>query len=347
MGLTTPLCDLLGVRYPIIQTGMGWVAYPPLVAAVSDAGGLGVLAAATMTPPEVEHAIRDVRERTAAPFGINFRPDQVEVDGVVDLIVRCGVRVASFGHVPRADLVRRLKDNGVITIATVGAARHAQKIAEWGVDAVIAQGTEGGGHTGAVPTLFLIPQVIAVSNFPVIGAGGFYDGRGLVAALALGAVGVAMGTRFLLTRESGVPRTVKQRYLSTDIAGTIITRRIDGAPQRVIRTEFVRQLPADPVRQLLRGVRSALALHQATGTPLPDLLREVQTMRKTMDLSWPRVMMAASAPMLTRASMVEGRADGILPSGQVAGMIDDLPTCEELVQRIMREAEATLQRLSR
>jgi NAD(P)H-dependent flavin oxidoreductase YrpB (nitropropane dioxygenase family) len=346
MALTTPLCDLLGVRYPIIQTGMGWVAYPPLVAAVSEAGGLGILAAATMAPPEVERAIQDVRERTASPFGVNFRPDQVGVERVVDLIVGRGVRVASFGRAPRADLIRHLKDNGVVTIATVGAGRHAQKVAEWGVDAVIAQGTEGGGHTGAVPTLFLIPQVVAAGHLPVIGAGGFYDGRGLVAALALGAVGVAMGTRFLLTQESGVPRAVKQRYLSTDISGTVVTRRIDGAPQRVILTEFIRQLQGDPVRQLIRGARSALALRQATRTPLLDLLREGHAMHKSMDLSWSQVMMAASAPMLTRESMVQGRTDGILPSGQVAGMIDDLPTCEELVQRIVREAEATLHRLA-
>jgi NAD(P)H-dependent flavin oxidoreductase YrpB (nitropropane dioxygenase family) len=344
--LRTPLCDLLGVRYPIVQTGMGWVAYPPLVAAASQAGALGILAAATMSLPELERAIRDVQARTDAPFGVNFRPDQVGVEAVVELIVRSGVRVASFAGAPRRDLVRRLKDNGVITMATVGAARHAQKVAELGLDAVIAQGTEGGGHTGAVPTLFLVPQVVAACDVPVVAAGGFHDGRGLVVALALGAVGIAMGTRFLLSRESGVPLAVKQRYLRTEVTGTVVTNRIDGVPQRVILTDYVRQLQkAGPLRRLARGAQSALELRRVTRTPLRHLVREGLAMRRTMGLSWPQLLMAASAPMLTRASMVAGRTDGILPSGQVAGVIEDLPSCDELVQRIMREAEDTLQRL--
>jgi NAD(P)H-dependent flavin oxidoreductase YrpB (nitropropane dioxygenase family) len=346
--LDTRLCRLLGVKYPIIQTGMGWVSGARLTAATSEAGGLGILGSATMTVAELESAIFRVKERTSKPFGVNLRSDQGDVKARVELMVREGVKVASFAQAPSKDLIRRLKDAGVITMPTIGARRHAEKVAEWGVDAVIAQGHEGGGHTGPVPTSLLLPQVVDAVDIPVVGAGGFSDGRGLVAALAYGASGIAMGTRFLLTQESHVPDAVKQRYLASTVTDTVVTRAIDGYPQRVILTDVIEKLEQSGwATRLFRAVRYALAFQKATGAGFSDLLREALVMKKSQALTWSQVAMGANAPMMTRASMVEGRTDvGILPTGQVVGLIDELPTVAALIERIVREANETLDSLS-
>ena len=345
--LDTAICKLFGIRYPIIQTGMGWVSGARLTAATSAAGGLGILASATMTFAELETAIRDVRERTDAPFGVNLRTDQADIGERVDLLVREKVKVASFAQAPRKDVVKRLKDGGVLTMPTIGAKRHAEKMAEVGVDALIAQGHEGGGHTGPVPTSLLLPQVTGAVDIPVLGAGGFFDGRGLVAALAWGAAGVAMGTRFLLTQESRVPDAIKKTYLETPVTGTVVTKAIDGYPQRVIRTKFVEALESStPVGALARAAMHAWQFRGLTGTSMTALVREGLAMKKSNELSYGQMAMAANAPMLTRASMVEGRPEvGILPTGQVVGVIEELPTVAELLARIIGEAESTLGRL--
>src|SRR4051812_49031675 len=155
---------------------------------------------------------------------------------------------------PKPDLVKQLQDGGVLVMPSIGARRHAEKVAAWGVDAVLVQGGEGGGHTGSVPTSLLLPQVVDAVDLPVIAAGGFFDGRGLVAALAYGAAGVAMGTRFLLTRDSPVADAVKRVYLAAGVTDTVVTRRLDGVPHRVLATETVRRLEGSgPVTGLARA----------------------------------------------------------------------------------------------
>jgi NAD(P)H-dependent flavin oxidoreductase YrpB (nitropropane dioxygenase family) len=345
--LNTVFCDLVGVEHPIVQTGMGWVAGPRLTSATSAAGALGVLASATMTFSELEKAIHEVRDRTDRPFGVNLRADQEDVDARIDLLVREQVPVASFANAPGERLVKTLKDAGVVTIPTIGAARHAEKCVAWGADALIAQGHEGGGHTGPVPTTLLLPTVTAAVDVPVLGAGGFFDGRGLVAALAWGAAGIAMGTRFLLTRESTVPDEVKAVYLRTPVTGTVVTDAIDGAPQRVIATGVAQRLArGGRLASLPRAALNAVRFRRLTGATMGGLLREGRAMKEE-GLTWSQVAMAANAPMLTRASMVEGRLEaGILPTGQVVGVIDQLPTVAEVVTTVMAEAEATLARLT-
>jgi NAD(P)H-dependent flavin oxidoreductase YrpB (nitropropane dioxygenase family) len=345
--LRTPLCDLCGVDVPIVQTGMGWVAGPRLVTASAEAGALGILAGATLTFDQLRDAIAEIRGRTDKPFGVNLRADAPDVAERADLLAAEGVRVASFASPPAAPLVERLRTAGLVVIPTVGARRHAEKVAELGVDAVIAQGAEGGGHTGVVPTTLLLPQVVDVVDVPVIAAGGFVDGRGLVAALAYGAAGIAMGTRFLLTRESRVPDGVKSVYLDTPVTGTVVTRAIDGAPQRVIRTRLVDRLEgAGRLMALPRAARNALRFRKLTGTPLRELLREGLAMKRSQDLTWGQMVMAANAPMLTKATMVDGHLEtGILPTGMGVGVIDELPSVAELIARIVADAEATLRRL--
>jgi NAD(P)H-dependent flavin oxidoreductase YrpB (nitropropane dioxygenase family) len=346
--LHTRLCELLGVRYPIVQTGMGWVSGARLTAATSAAGGFGILGAVTMTLPEMEEAIASVKARTDRPFGVNLRPDQADLDDRIAVLVRERVKLASFAGPPGKEVVARLKSAGILTMPTVGARRHAEKMAALGVDALIAQGGEGGGHTGDVPTSLLLPDVCDAVSIPVIGAGGFHDGRGLVAALAYGASGIAMGTRFLLTQESTVPESVKDIYVKTAVGGTVVTRHIDGAPQRVIRTPVIDGLErAGPLRRFWRALGNAFRFRRVTGGTRLGLLREARAMRKRQELPYAQLLMAANAPMMTRASMVEGRPEvGILPTGQVVGVIDELPTVAQLIERIIADAEVTLARLS-
>ena len=363
--IRTGLTELLGIRHPVVQAAMGYVSGPRLAAATSNAGGLGQIASATMSLAELEAAIAETAGRTSAPFGVNLRADAPDAAERVKLIIDARVPVASFAQAPRPELIAALKEAGVVTIASAGARRHAEKAAAWGIDAVIATGSEGGGHVGAVPTSLLIPQVAAAVDVPVIAAGGFFDGRGLVAALAWGAAGIAMGTRFLLTSDSPVPDEVKQVYLAAGLDGTVVTTRVDGVPHRVLRTRMVDQLGAGgggaggggasgggargrgAVGGVVRSVRSAAAYRGLAGVGWREMVRQGRAMRREGGLSWGQVLMAANTPVLLRAAMVDGRTDlGLMSSGQVAGLIEDLPSCAELIAAIVRDAETCLDRMA-
>jgi NAD(P)H-dependent flavin oxidoreductase YrpB (nitropropane dioxygenase family) len=347
--IRTRLTELTGIRYPIVQTGMGFVAGARLAAATSRAGGLGIIGAATLSLDALRAAVAQVQERTDAPFGVNLRADARDAADRIELLISAGVRVASFALAPRREHIERLKDAGVLVIPSVGARRQAEKVAAWGADAVIVQGGEGGGHTGQVPTSLLLPQVVSAVDIPVVAAGGFFDGRGLVAALAYGAEGVAMGTRFLLTSDSPVPDAVKQVYLAKTLTDTVVTSKVDGVPHRVLRTPLVDSLErSGPVAGLARAVRNAAAFRGLSGLSWRQLQREGAAMRRGSELSWSQVLMAANTPMLLKAAMVDGRPDlGVLASGQVVGLIDDLPSCAELIDRIMVQAVESLERLGR
>ncbi|MCW2544806.1 MAG: enoyl-ACP reductase [Frankiales bacterium] len=345
--MKTAATELFGVEHPIVQTGMGWVSGPKLTSATANAGALGILASATMTYEELAAAITETKSRTTKPFGVNLRADAPDAADRVDLLAREGVRVASFALAPKQDLIKRCKDHGLVVMPSIGARRHAEKVAAWGVDAVIVQGGEGGGHTGQVPTTVLLPQVVDAVDIPVIAAGGFFDGRGLIAALAYGAAGIAMGTRFLLTSDSAVSTAVKDVYLSKGVADTVVTTEVDGVPHRVLKTEFVEELlKSRALGRMTRAVKNALAFQKLSGTPWRDVVQEGLAMRKNAELSLSQLVMAANTPMLLKAAMVDGRPDlGVMASGQVVGLIEDLPSCQELIDRIMTEAAQTLQRL--
>jgi nitronate monooxygenase len=346
--LHTPLCDLLGCRYPIVQTGMGWVATPELVAAASNAGAFGFLAAATIPPDQVGAAIGRVKALTDRPFGVNFLMDAPGADVITEAIVRGGVRAAGYNRSPDAKLIARLKDAGVVCVPTCGAERHAVKAEQLGADAIIVQGTEGGGHTGTVPTTLLVSQAADRVRVPVVAAGGFRDGRGLVAALAFGAAGIAMGTRFLLTRESPVPDATARRYLEAGVDDVLVTRQVDGLPQRVVANELVRELESGGrVTRLVQALRSGLAYRRLSGASVRQLVASALALRSHERLTRAQVLMAANAPILARKAMLEGDpVRGYLPGGTVAGVLDDRPSCAELVARIMDEAERTLKRLA-
>lgn len=346
--LSTALTTLTGVDHPIVQTGMGWVAGARLVSATAEAGALGILASATMTLGELERQLIEVRERTDRPFGVNLRADAGDAADRVELLIRHGVAVASFALAPRRELIDRLKENGIVVIPSIGAVRHAEKVAAWGVDAVMVQGGEGGGHTGSVPTSILLPSVVSAVDIPVIAAGGFHDGRGLAAALAYGAVGIGMGTRFLLTSDSAVPEAIKQRYLGFGLDGTVVTTRADGMPHRLLRTEFVEGLErrGGPSR-MLATLRRTSEFRRMSGLSWPAFVKDGLAMKKASGRSWAQMSLAANTPMLLKAGLVDGDTDaGMLAAGVVVGMIDDLPSCDELVTRIVRDAAVHLRAAS-
>ena len=346
--LRTEICDLLGVRYPIIQTGMGWVATPELVAAVSNTGAIGFLAAATLPPEEVESEIAKVKALTDQPFGVNFLMDAPGADMIIEAIIRSGVRAAGYNRAPNADRIARLKAAGVVCVPTCGAPKHAVKAQALGADIIIVQGGEGGGHTGSIPTSLLVSECADAVDVPIVAAGGFRDGRGLVAALAFGARGIAMGTRFLLTRESPVPDVTTDRYVAAAMTDVLVTTEVDGMPQRVVANELVKRLESGTgLGKVLAALRSGLAYRKVSGASIPELVRSAFAMRRNERLSRSQMLMAANAPMLARKAMREGDpVNGYLPSGTVAGVIDDRPTCAELIERIVSEAETTLKALN-
>jgi NAD(P)H-dependent flavin oxidoreductase YrpB (nitropropane dioxygenase family) len=346
--LHTILCERLGCRTPIVQTAMGWIATPGLVIASCEAGAFGFLAGAVMRPDELRAAVRAVKAGTDHPFGVNFHMFQPGAAEIVDILIAERVRAVSFGRGPDAVMIKRFRDAGVICMPTVGAVKHAQKMAALGCDIITVQGGEGGGHTGSVATTVLLPQVLDAVKIPVVAAGGFADGRGLAAALAYGAAGIAMGTRFLLTQESPVPAATKNRYMRAGTDDIVVTTKVDGVPQRMIRNRALAGIDAaGRAGMWWRAWRSGLALKRESGASWRQLLMAAQAMRGHGGMSLAQAMMAASAPMLIQRAVVGGDPDnGLMATGLVAGRIGEIPACAELVDRIMHEARARLADLS-
>lgn len=347
--LKTALTEKLGCRYPIVQTAMGWVSDPGLVAATTNAGGFGFLAGATIEPGLIEGAILEVRKRTSGPFGVNFHMFQPNADEVIEMVLRHGVKAVSYGRGPDARTIKRFKDAGIVCMPTVGAVKHAVKAVELGADVITIQGAEGGGHTGSVPTTILLPQVLDAVQVPVVAAGGFFDGRGLAAALAFGAAGIAMGTRFLLTTDSPVNRqTLKQYLASNDTARIRVSTAVDGLPQRFVENEELRRLEGmTGVARLVASAQHALKWGRQSGMSYAAMATLAWKSMTADESSFAQTVMAPNLPTLVRRGLVEGDTrTGLLPSGQVAAAIGELESCAELIERIMTEAEARLAALA-
>ncbi len=262
--LHSRFCDLVGCRLPVVQTGMGWVSGASLTAATSHAGGFGILAAVTMTGDEMTAAIRAVKDRTPAAFGVNLRADQPDLAERVATCVAEGVPLVSFAGAPTKDAIARLHDAGVLVMPTVGARRHAEKMLDWGVDAVIAQGGEGGGHTGTVPTSLLLPQVVDAVATPsrcwvpaasTTGGAWWPPGPGAPTASRWAPASCSRP-------RATCPTGSRPRYLAAGVTDTVVTTALDGAPQRVVRTRTRRPAGAGvaSLTRLPRALRSALRL---------------------------------------------------------------------------------------
>jgi len=308
--LKTALTELVGIRYPIIQGGMAWVATWELVSAVSEAGALGVLGAGNAPVNWVREQIQQIRAHTSKPFGVNiplFSPFAAEV---VELCIAEKVPVLTTGAGNPTPYIKPAKEAGIIVIPVVASAALAQRLERAGADAVIAEGEESGGHIGEVTTMALVPQVVDAVRIPVIAAGGFGDGRGLVAALALGAAGVQMGTRFICTEECIAHPNYKQAILKANERSTMVTGHSIGHPVRCLRNPMARDFEALEKR----GASEQEVIEFGTGR--------------------------------LRKAVLEGDVvHGSLMAGQVAGLVRDIVPAKVLIERIAQEAEDLLKRL--
>ncbi len=322
--LYTPLCALLGIDVPILQAGMGMIARAPLAAAVCEAGGLGMIGAAHLSAAELRDEIRAVKARTARPFGVDVLFAQAEpsddptslryadeVRAQLEVVLEEQVPVLVAGLGSPAGVVREAHTRGMKVLAMVGTARQARRVVAAGVDAVIAQGHEAGGHTGRIGSMVLLPAVVDAVEVPVVAAGGFADGRGLVAALALGAGGVWMGTRFVASREAAAHEAYKRRITEVDEDSTVVSRAHSGKPCRLLRNAFTAYWQE----------------HEAEIRPFPVQFLEVGR--------------AASV-----RARLEGDVDhGSAPAGQSSGLIREVKGAGEIVRDVVAEARQVLARL--
>lgn len=344
--LATALTRRLGCRLPVIQTAMGWVATAELVAASSTAGAFGFLACAVMSPSEAAKEIARLRDLTPHGFGVNFHSFQPGAAEIVELILANADRVkaVSFGRGPDARMIGRFRDAGILCIPTVGAVKHAEKMVQLGCEMITVQGGEGGGHTGSVPTTVLLPQVLGAVGVPVVAAGGFGDGRGLAAALAYGAAGVAMGTRFLMSAESPVPQAPKAAYVKAGTADIVVSTKVDGIPQRMILNPLLRRIEGSGrIVMWRRALEAGLAMKKQSGMSWGQVLATARGMTSHGEMPLAQAMMAAAAPMLIQRAVVAGDAEqGLMATGVVAGGIADLPSCADLLSSIETEARARI-----
>lgn len=310
--IKTRVTELLGIEYPIIQGGMAWVATHELAAAVSQAGGLGIIAAGNAPKEVVRDEIRAVKKMTNKPFGVNIMLLSPFVDEVVDTVLEEGVPVVTTGAGNPGKYLERFKERNIKVIPVVPSVALAKRMEKEGVDAVIVEGTEAGGHIGELTTFALVPQVVDAVSLPVIAAGGIADARGFVAAFALGAEGVQMGTRFVLSTEAKVHENYKNLLLKAKDRDAIVTGRTTGHPVRVIKNKFTREF---------------LELEKQN-VPLEELDK-------------------FGAGKL-RLAVVEGDVEqGSVMSGQIAGLINDIKPCKEIIEGICSEAETVIQNLSK
>jgi len=346
--LNTPLTQALGCDYPVIQTAMGWVSTSKLVTASAEAGAFGFLAAAVMSPEECEAEIKLIKSKTNKPFGVNIHAFQQGIDKIIDLCIDYDVAALSYGRGPSPKIVEKVKAAGLKCVPTIGASKHASKAVKMGADILVCQGQEGGGHTGATPTWLLLAQVIDQNlGVPVVACGGFKDGRGLAAALTFGADGIAMGTRFMMSADSPTPDATKTAYLQSDVLKIPVSTKLDGLPQRMILNGTLNDLEnTSKLGMLMRALQNGMKYKSQTGMSLAQTIKTAWGMASKTDMTLGQTMMAGNAPMIIQKAMVEGRPDeGVLPSGQIAGLIDDLPSCAEIVSQIIAEAEMSLERV--
>jgi NAD(P)H-dependent flavin oxidoreductase YrpB (nitropropane dioxygenase family) len=345
----TPLTDALGCRYPIVQTAMGWVSDANLVIATTQAGGFGFLAGATIPSEDIEAEIKKVIDATGTSnFGLNFHMFQENAMQCVELAIQYKLRAVSYGRGPDKQTIARLKVAKVLCIPTVGAVKHAIKAVELGADMITIQGSEGGGHTGSVPTTILLPQVLNAVSVPVISAGGFSCGRGLASALASGAAGVAMGTRFMLTSDAPTPKNIQQCYLDTKEPNEIrISTAVDGMRHRMLNTPFVDKLErASGIRRLFIAMSSARQWQKETGMSSMHMVKVFFKGLREDPSATATLIMSANQPILLQKSMVEGKPEaGIMPSGQVAAAIENLPSVETLIQQIITQADSCIEQM--
>ena len=312
--LHTPICDLFGIEYPILLAGMGGVSTAPLVAAVSQAGGLGVIGAATMSPDDLRREIRHTRELTDLPFAVDLLapiPDMIR--DAIQVVFDEEVKIFVAGLAVPSEFIDEMHQRGMTVVVMCGKVRHAQKSEAGGADVVVAQGTEAGGHTGEVGTMALVPQVVDAVRIPVLAAGGLADGRGLVASLALGAQGAVFGTRFIAAPESQAAEGYRQAIVEAHDDDTVRTRSYTGKPARVIRNQRTDEWEAKADEIQPFPIQAGISIREGV----------MDYMGRTNQFDRERTALLA---------------------GQSAGLINEVKPAAEIFQDIVREAEETMRR---
>lgn len=305
--MKTRITELLGMEHPIIQGGMAWVAEYHLAAAVSEAGGLGLLGAASAPGEVIRDYIREVKKRTDKPFGVNIMLMSPYADEVAKVVVEEGVPVVTTGAGNPGKYLKMWQDAGIKVVPVVASVALARMMEKAGVDAVVAEGTESGGHIGSATTMTLVPQVVDAVDIPVIAAGGIGDGRGMAAAFMLGAEAVQMGTRFCVAKESIAHDNYKQKIIRAKDIDSEVTGRSHGHPIRCLRNPMTKEY---------------LRLEKE-GAPFEEL--EKLTLGSL------------------RSAVVDGDVkNGTVMAGQIAGLVKKEQTCKEIIDEIMGEAQALL-----
>lgn len=306
----TEICELLNIQYPIIQGGMAWVATAELAAAVSNAGGLGIIGAGNAPADFVRNEIKKVKKLTDKPFGVNIMLLSPFVEDVIKAVYEERVPVVTTGAGNPGKYVSMFKEIGTKVIPVVPSVALAKKMEREGVDAVIAEGTESGGHVGELTTIALVPQVVDAVNIPVIAAGGIADGRGFISAMALGAKGVQLGTIFVCAEECTAHDNYKHAIIKAGDRGTVVTGRMTGHPVRIIKNKLARELEK---------------LESSGGS-----IEEFERMGVGK----------------LRAAVVEGDADhGSVMAGQISGMVNEIKPARRIIEDIINDAKATMNRL--
>ena len=345
--MKTRMTELFGIQHPIMLAGANWLTEPGLVAAVSNAGGLGLLATAQFTPDETRKNIRAVRERTAKPFGINqFLIGPGAKDNIaIALEERVPVINYSLG---KPWFIDEAHAYGAKVIGTIALSKHARKAEQLGCDALVVTGHEAAAHGADATSLILIPIVAESVIIPVIAAGGFFDGRGLAAALALGADGISMGTRFMLTKESRLHRTFKDMCIEASEEDTLYSSNFDGLPGRALKNKPAERLMRCGV-PFFESFPAALQVKDILGLSVIDFVRLSISMLTAGEDSRGLFMQARQAIGARRHLLSIEKGDvekGILFAGQSMGGIHDEPTCDELISRVVREAEEAIGRMN-
>jgi enoyl-[acyl-carrier protein] reductase II len=313
MTIHTKICDLLGVEHPVLLAGMGGVSYAEVCAAVSEAGGFGSLGMAGVAPRDIADQMARVRDLTDKPFGVDLLTAQPEsLTAAVDVIIKGGAKAFIAGLGVPVAIITELKQAGIVVMCMAGNVRHAVKAAEAGCDVIIAQGTEGGGHTGSVASVALWPQVVDAVPIPVVAAGGLFDGRGLAAALAFGCVGVWMGTRFIASNEAHAGQAYKDAILKMTESDTVISRVFTGKTLRAIANESTKEFEGKEAKPFAAQVMESVQLNRLG--PIAGVLDVIPEKQ-------------------------------CLAAGQGGGGIHEILPAGEIVRRTMAEAEAAMARM--
>lgn len=304
------ICKLLGIEYPIFQGAMARIATADLAAAVSNAGGLGIIASGGMTSEQLREEIRKCKSMSEKPFAVNLMLMMENCGELVDVLIEEGVRIVTTGAGTPKRFMPAFKENGVKVIPVIPSVKLAKKMEELGADAVVAEGTEAGGHVGETTTMCLVPQVVSAVNIPVIGAGGVGDGRSIAAMYALGAQGVQVGTLFLTAEECPVPPEFKQAVLDANDTATVVTGRRSGAPVRSIKNKMLTKFIELEERNAPREEIEAIALGS-----------------------------------LSKAVYEGDVENGSVMAGQITGMMKDIRPAKEIIESLFRSAEELVSNL--